>query len=107
MCIYAVYFTSQHSFLHPSPPTDAPDSYHMHSCLVGTIITILGQGSTNEREHVTFGFLAWLISLSMVISNYIHFPASDIISFSLWLSSTPVINLYIIHILFIYSLFVG
>jgi hypothetical protein len=54
----------------------------MHSCpiIITVTIIILGLGSTNEQEHVTFDRLN-LTSLSMMISSSAHFPANDIIQF--------------------------
>jgi hypothetical protein len=64
------------SFLFPFLPLPC-----IHSCLYYYYHFSLG--STSEQEYLIFGLLAWLISLSMMISSSIHFPANYIISF-LW-----------------------
>jgi hypothetical protein len=48
---------------------------------MSTIIIILGVGSTNELEHVIFGFLSLVYFTQYDISSSIHFPANGIISF--------------------------
>jgi hypothetical protein len=55
----------------------------------------LDTGPTNLWEHALFW--AWLISLSMMISSYIHFSANDIISF-FFIHSSVVEHLSYFHI---------
>lgn len=38
--------------------------------------------STDERKHGTFALYAWVTSLEMIVSSFIHSPADFIISFS-------------------------
>jgi hypothetical protein len=53
------------------------DGPQLQSCPIITTV-VSGLGPINNREH---GLLSWLVSLSMMLSSSIHFPANYIISF--------------------------
>jgi hypothetical protein len=80
-----------HSFLvffpYPIPPMHTlPLVWPISNNITAFVIGLY----PHMRENIQFlAFWVWLTSLKIMFSSSIHLPASDIISFFLWLSKIP------------------
>jgi hypothetical protein len=86
--MYKMYF----DYIHPLSPSPFPfplllfphtqsPPFIVMSCSPSSYHYYLYVDYACELKHVIFVFLSLLISLNMMISNSIHLPANDIISF--------------------------